>query len=253
MGIVPAVAHGLFCGRIGRAARFHVEMLGPVAVASGDGVDEAVSFCVGFKEYCRCTVAEKGQGSPVGRVDYRGHLVSAHHDYFLVSARFDILGCRDEGKDKSAAGCENIETEGVLEPAFGSRQVGCRGEEHVRRDRSAYYHVDIERVGVGLFQQVVHRLLGHVRRSEPFSLQDSPGLDADPCHYPFVGGVYHLAELEVVEYIFGKVGSDSCDCSSNFLHQKLRNVSCNLLTSPLLTVFSVWRTMFCMAKADERP
>ena len=37
-------------------------MLAPVAVASGDGVDEAVSFCVGFKEYCRCTVAETPGG-----------------------------------------------------------------------------------------------------------------------------------------------------------------------------------------------
>ena len=190
---VPVVAHGFFGSGIARAACFHIEVLFARTVRMEDRIDDAVTLFVGFQQYGRCAVAENRTSVAVLVIDDRGHLVGADDDYFFGIARFDELGPCRQGEQEAAACSGNVVGESVFTTGLVGDQIARRGEKHIRGNRGADHDVDLQRINPGFFQQVFDGACAHIRCTQPLSLEDMAGFDADTCHDPLVGSVHHSA------------------------------------------------------------
>ena len=158
-----------------------------------DRIDDAVTFFVGFQQYGRCAVAENRTSVAVLVIDDRGHLVGADDDYFFGIARFDELGPCRQGEQEAAACSGNVVGESVFTTGLVGDQIARRGEKHIRGNRGADHDVDLQRINPGFFQQVFDGACAHIRCTQPLSLEDMAGFDADACHDPLVGSVHHSA------------------------------------------------------------
>ena len=199
-------------GRIGRAARLHVEVLAAAAVRVQDSVLYAVAFGRRLQQHGCRAVPEDRAGVAVFVVDDRRHFVGADHDHFFMRTGFDVFGSRVQCKQEAAAGCGQVEPERLFHPGLVTDQIGRRRKEHVGGDRCADHHFDIHRVGIGLFEQVEDGFFAHKRGAQPFSFQDVAGLDADTRHDPFVGCIDHLAQLDIVQNVIGQICADASYC-----------------------------------------
>lgn len=198
-------------GGVGRAACLRTGVAA-AAVRVQHGIQHAVSFFRGFQQHGARSVAEDRACIAVVVVDDRRHLIGSDDDDFLEGSGLDIFRSRVERKQETAASGRQIESERVFHPCFVAGQVGRRREKHVRRDRRADDHLDVERIGIRLFEQVLDGPFRHVGGPQTLAFEDMAGLDSDTGHDPFVGRVHHMAQLDVVQDIVGQIRADARDC-----------------------------------------
>lgn len=106
----------------------------------------------------------------------------------------DQAGCKNAfAYDISAACSGNVVGESVFTTGLVGDQIARRGEKHIRGNRGADHDVDLQRINPGFFQQVFDGACAHIRCTQPLSLEDMAGFDADACHDPLVGSVHHSA------------------------------------------------------------
>ena len=201
-----------------RAPCGHAEVITSRTVGVQLAVDDATIAFVLLQKHRGSCIPKEHTGGAVRVVDDGAHLVGTHDDHVLGRAVFHELCAGFQGKQKAAASRTQVKP-----PCFGgtrlvANEVGRGGEQHVGGYRGANDEVNVSGGEARLGTQGLYSLCTHVGRGLVGVLQDATLFDACPSTDPFIGGVDHLFEVRVGEFVFGQIPGDTCDCSCH-LHR----------------------------------
>jgi hypothetical protein len=224
MNHVHVLRHGFCRGWVQRTASGHVEILATHAFDLMNVIEDAeiFAFFCGLKQHGTSSVAEDDAGVAILVVDHRRIDVRTDDENFLVDAAFDELGAGRQRVNESAASGGDIEAPAVSDLEFVLNQAGSGRIHHVGSYGSDNDGLNVADVRAVTFDKILDGIDGQVAGRNAF-FDDMTFADTGPCEDPVVGRLYHLLQLEIIEYLGRDISAESSDLGTSKRFQLRRS------------------------------